>query len=353
MLDKVIDAARAAGAAGETWYQFQVDDALQRWIDEVGRDGYDSGIRHIEAAFEAGAAEQRKLNGWVERFTTAPADYDTFGTLHLRDAGDWNGKALRVVIIDPVHLNFQEMRYGSGLHGSWVEDPREVERARKEAFTRRIAEQKADEERRSSGLKWLRTATEDEIRDAHTVDELNPRGLQWSDAKAELERRKQEIEDLDRERRLARCREIVKDGMNIVEPRREPQRVDDILGGYVTKRRESRVYYSIRIGYGNDPEEIQVSADGGEGPGTLADVARAIDSGEYQIGGDDLPPRPVLDRIGHSRLRDVTSHCIADQTVWVGAAIFASPMVLNEKGHKVRKKSVVDGALSAHWKVSS
>jgi hypothetical protein len=50
-------------------------------------------------------------------YTTAPADYDWFGTRTVRIAGrDKRGKTIRMVRSDPKHLQSQRDRYMSGLH---------------------------------------------------------------------------------------------------------------------------------------------------------------------------------------------------------------------------------------------
>src|ERR1700744_4961641 len=53
------------------------------------------------------------------RYTTAPAAYDGFGTREIdADAGrDHRGQVVRKVAIEAQHLDWQERRYGSGLHG--------------------------------------------------------------------------------------------------------------------------------------------------------------------------------------------------------------------------------------------
>ena len=50
------------------------------------------------------------------RYTTAPVDYDGFGTKCHGVVGTTCGKDVRLVGIDPDHLNWQDMRYGSGMH---------------------------------------------------------------------------------------------------------------------------------------------------------------------------------------------------------------------------------------------
>lgn len=64
---------------------------------------------------------QISINGdsvtYHARQTTAPRAYDGFGTIELKDLG-----TERIVLIRDEHLNWQTMRYSSGLH-----TPTEVE----------------------------------------------------------------------------------------------------------------------------------------------------------------------------------------------------------------------------------
>lgn len=59
----------------------------------------------------------------VIRYTTAPEAYDGFGTRTLYNrCGFDNGKPVRRVEIQVPHLEWQEQRYGSGMHVSLSED---------------------------------------------------------------------------------------------------------------------------------------------------------------------------------------------------------------------------------------
>lgn len=58
------------------------------------------------------------------RYTSAPEAYDGFGT-HTTDtevAVDHRGRVLRKAAIDPEHLNWQSMRYSSGLYACLSEE---------------------------------------------------------------------------------------------------------------------------------------------------------------------------------------------------------------------------------------
>lgn len=53
--------------------------------------------------------------------TTAPAAYDGFGTIHLRDSY-LNDRPARLVLIDAKSWDWQTGRYSSGMHGFEVEE---------------------------------------------------------------------------------------------------------------------------------------------------------------------------------------------------------------------------------------
>ena len=56
--------------------------------------------------------------GWVRTFTTAPVDYDGFGTVTLKSPAGCTerGREVRLVLTPPEHVNWQRARYQSGMH---------------------------------------------------------------------------------------------------------------------------------------------------------------------------------------------------------------------------------------------
>lgn len=54
--------------------------------------------------------------GWPATYTTAPKDYDWFGTHTEAIVGTIKGKTIRKVRSDPHHVEAQRDRYASGLH---------------------------------------------------------------------------------------------------------------------------------------------------------------------------------------------------------------------------------------------
>lgn len=59
-----------------------------------------------------------KTSALYIRYTTAPEAYDGFGTKSRGVVAMDNDKPVRMVEINPEHLNWQEGRYGSGMHCS-------------------------------------------------------------------------------------------------------------------------------------------------------------------------------------------------------------------------------------------
>ncbi len=60
---------------------------------------------------------------YLRRYTTAPSSYDGFGTFRTGlKVLDGIGRALYEVKILEEHLDWQERRYGSGLHCSLEEE---------------------------------------------------------------------------------------------------------------------------------------------------------------------------------------------------------------------------------------
>ena len=74
----------------------------------------------ITSAYPALAAEVRTLlplaPTLVSTYTTAPVDYDGFGTETVAIVGMFHKKPLRHVETPVEHVEWQRMRYGSGLH---------------------------------------------------------------------------------------------------------------------------------------------------------------------------------------------------------------------------------------------
>jgi hypothetical protein len=329
----LITMAREAGRSGQDYGRWTASDEVQDAVVSV----HDLDTDALEAAFLEGRREWR-LTHWRVVWTTAPADYDWFGTETVEECGDWYGKKLRKVVIEPAQFVGQTGRYGSGLHASWEEDPRIAEARVKAKLDAERAAHAEYEAKRAAGLVWLQTATEAELED---FDTFEPRGLRWGDISKEKKRRSDEAEAKRRVDEWTRCLAIVIDGSILVDDG-EPSRRNQwgIVPG-----RSPHIYYNVRIvkGWPDDAEHANVFGDGNHNAGGLSYVADWITSGRLRVvAASDVPPRLVVERIGHDRVKEIRRVEVEGRVVWVGRALYGSEdLVLDEKGHTVRSKKIL------------
>ena len=331
--------ARAAGAAGRSWADWQCGDDVQAFADADGFEGQPGRllIQACEKAFAEGVREHRINGGWIVAWTTAPDDYDSMGTETIPPAdgtatddaateGDYHGKPLRRVMMDPKHAGYQADRYSSGLHPTWTEDPRIVDAAAAERAAKTLADEKTRQASRDRGREWLKRATDAELEaaDATTEDE---HGFFTTDLREERARREQAAKEAARAAEWARCLAIVPEGCTIVD-----HGCDAVRGQFGVE------------GAFHD------SSPGSTNAGSLAYVADWLTKGEADgftkkleiVPVDSVPPRPVLERIGHEHLKDIRRVEAAGRVVWIGRPTFGETMVLDEKGHIVRAKKVLE-----------
>lgn len=335
--------ARTAGASGQSWTQFQYCDAVQDYVCE--HDATDADLTAWRAAFDAGEAEYLAAQGWVSRWTTAPADYDCFGTTTAEQCGDWHGKSLRRILCHPHHAGYQASRNSSGMHPTWDEDPRIEERAASERAERWKADDAARADRRTAGLAWLAASSEAEIEDAEDRDEVESRGLTYQELRDELQRRKISAIAAERAVVWTRCRAAFQDGAILVDNGTPGFRgTYGWISGHPT-----HIYYDARVtehyAHPGDAEHATVVAAGIDSTraGSLAYVADWIASGRmWIVSPDDVPPEPVVRRIGHECWKEIRRVEVAGRTVWVGRARGAYELlVLDERGRIVRAKAVL------------
>ncbi len=155
--------------------------------------------------------------GWVSRWTTAPTDYDTFGTTTAEICSDWHGKPLRRILCHPHHAGYQAARNSSGMHATWDADPRVEEREAAERAERRRAEDAARATRRAQSLAWLTTATKDEIEGIKDRDEVGAHGLTYADIHEDAQRRATAAAETERAATWERCRSAFADGAILVD----------------------------------------------------------------------------------------------------------------------------------------
>lgn len=340
--------ARTAGRTGREWMDWTCDDAVQAYVDE--HDHADT--EAWETAYFAGVIERRRVDeGWLERWTTAPASYDSFGSMTLETIAEpWHGRQLRRVLIHPHHVGYHEARYGSGLHGTWEENPRLEEQRWAEQRELEQAERDRRAVVRVAGLAWLGERADLEIEELadRDDDEIYKRELTQQDVRAERERRRSAELEARRVAELAECRALVREGNTLIDDG-EPAR----RGKYgMIPGRNPHVYYSIveRGCTGQTADYISIESSTGDRVGSLASVAARLRDGVLRVAtaADDLPPPAVLKRIGASQRSEIRRVTSEDRTIWVGRPRFAAdPIVLDADGHKVRRRKDLEAAIAA------
>lgn len=337
------DMARAAGRAGEDWEAWTFSEAVQ----EVFNADMTVDLKPVEAAYADGRREHRIVGGWRIAWTTAPEDYDTFGTETIEACGEWKGRQLRKVMAHPHHANYQFDRYGSGAHGTFDEDPRETDRKIQERIAREKAEDEARAAKRAQGLAWLAALGDTELEENSDPDQAL-RGISYQDVREEQQRRAKAKADAAQAAEWECCRALVPDGAILLDEGTEyTPAVSKYQRGFPGK--PTHVHYRIRLtnDWAKDAEKADVTDEGGGHAGSLALVAHWIEIGRFRVVGEtEVPPRPVVDRIGHERLKEIKRIEAEGRTVWVGeSASFGPRLVLDEKGRIVRARKVLAEAL--------
>lgn len=244
--DKAIGLVRAAGASGRSYSDFCCSDEWAAAAEDIDASGGDVDSKALEAAYCEGRREWRLAGGWKTAWTTAPTDYDGFGTETAEGPIEWKGRQLRRVLIDPAFFSWQTGRYGSGGHGDWDEDPRVAEAKRTETLAREKAERETHEKRRAEGLVWIR-AIEDALLEADSAEEeAHARGLDWKDVRAERGRRVEEKAAAERATKWAACRAAFKDGDTLVDDGAPARRNPD-FPQYPFPGRAAAVYRAVTV----------------------------------------------------------------------------------------------------------
>lgn len=339
--------ARAAGEAGQDWMEWTFQEDVQAAITAHAETGGRRGrlIRECEKAYEDGRRAAKRAT-WTVCWTTAPEDYDTFGTETLiPDAGEWCGKTLRQVAIDPRHLDYQSCRYGSGLHGTWEKDPREEEKRWAAEREKERSELAAREERRGLGRVWLSTLTDEEL--SSLSDEDYDRGFLNEDVRAEKKSRAEESAEKERAEKWTRCRALFPAEPFVLVSDQVDSKIS-VVHNYAFRvpGKDSKVYYDASVAeVGEDADRSWITA-GREQIGSLADVAWSVEQGHWRVArSEDVPPKKVLDRIGHDKLAEIKRLEINGRSVWVGRARFSyENLILDEKGRIIRAKKIVEEA---------
>lgn len=345
MTTDLLTLARAAAHSGQSWNDWTASDEVQ---DAVLADGTSFDTDAIERAFCDARRERRvSVDGWRVMWTTAPTDYDWFGTETLEIVPEqWRGRTLRKVVADPNYANGQADRYGSGCHMVSDEDPRVADARATERRERDDRERAEHAAKRDAGLAWIRTATETEMDD---FDTFEARGVRYDDVRKERARRAGEAETSRKANEWARCVALVQNGVTIVDEGESAKR-----GTYgIIPGRLPHVYQNVKIEIGypsDDADRANVYGDGRDGAGSLLMVADWIASGRLRLArpGEVFAPHAVVARIGSDKVREIKRVDVNGVVVWVGRPTFASEsLVLDGNGHMVRSKKIREVALRA------
>ena len=340
------------GVKGGTYDDFSHDDAVGEAfmaLDELNILDR-STTETIEAAFHEGLCAFRLVSGWPTTWTTASESYDYsgLGTTTLESC-EWKGKTLRKVIMHPTHAAYQCGRYSSGINFVGDEDPRIVDARIQAQIDRENAEREASAQRRIAGLGWLKTADIEPSSCPNLEGVLYQKGLTWRDRDLEETRRHDEKEAAERGTLWGKCRAAFVDGVTMVDPGRDAQRG---IGGIIPGT-DCAIYRNVVVvphWQARDADETIVEDERHTVVGSLHRVAERLQKGELRLARPDemLPPASVMDRLKPSRLESIKRFEIDDHIVWVGRQSFSLDIsVLNDKGHIVRKQSIVQAARAA------
>lgn len=336
--------ARSAGATGKSWHDWVMSDEIQ---DVIAAMPSFTGSEQdaIEKAFEEGRRERSAARGRIV-WTTAPKDYDGADATELEIVGDYFGKPLRKIAIDPEGYQWQTGRYASGIYGVWDKDPVAEDRRVHEEHAKFNAERAAVEAKHAAGREWLHTATAEELADEDLCWE---HGATHKDTREERSRRHAATEEEGRTAEWARVAALIPEGSTLID---DGAYIPSPMVGLRPIHRPSAIHYDVRIvhGWPDTAERAQVHEATGKSAskpfGTAAHVADMLSKGQLRVAKEgEAPPRAVAERIGYERWKDIRRVEVQGKIVWVGRATFGSEdLVLDENGRLVRTKKIADAA---------
>jgi hypothetical protein len=341
----LVEAARAAGAAGQDWNRWIMSDEVQDAI-MAAPDFNTPEQEAIEQAFTEGRREKLAATGRI-MYTTAPKDYDSGSAVELAVMGDFFGKPLRKIVVEPDDYQWQANRYGSGTYGVWDQDPIEEDRHAREKHDKHRAEMAAVDARRAAGAAWLRTATAEELANEELCEE---HGATWQAIRDERTRRREEAAGKKQGDEWSSATSVIPVGATLID---DGEYIVPTMVGLRPIHRPAAVHYDVKIVEGwphGNVERAEVHEATGKGSsksfGTVAHVADMITRGKLRVAGPgEVPPRAVVERIGYDRWKDIRRVEVGGKIVWVGRAMFGSEdLILDENGRLVRAKKIVEAA---------
>lgn len=344
ILAGLVESAKEAGASGKRWHDWVMSDEVQ---DTIAQGTFTSGDQDaIESAFAEGQKKELEKRGRVV-WTTAPSDYDIGTTVELEKVGDYHGKPLRKVVMEPEDYQYQTGRYGSGLYLSSDEDPIEADRRAKEKLAAIESERLASEAKHKAGLEWLKTASSSELDNEDLAWE---RGARWQDVRDERKRRREEEDEKKRTSEWERVRALIPEGATLID---EGEYIPAPMVGLRPIQRPARVYYDVQIESGaRDVGSAKVHEKKERGTvsfGSAESIADLISRGKLRVAQKgEVPPRAVVERIGPEHFKKIRAVEVGGRTVWVGRPTFATDfLVLDDAGKLVRTSKIAEAAAEA------
>ncbi len=345
----LVEAARSAGAAGQEWNRWIMSDEIQDAMMALPSGLTSQEQETIEQAFTEGRREKLAATGRI-MWTTAPKDYDSGSAVELAVVGDFFGKPLRKIVVEPEDYQWQSGRYASGTYGVWDRDPIEEDRQAREKHDKHRADMAAIDAKRAAGAAWLRAATAGELANEELCEE---HGATWQAIRDERKRRHEEAASKKQGDEWARATAVIPVGATLID---EGEYIIPTMVGLRPIHRPAAVHYDVKIVEGwpqGDVERAEVHEATGKGSsksfGTVAHVADMITKGKLRAAKpDEVPPRAVVERIGYDRWKEIRRVEAAGRVVWVGRALFGSEdLVLDDKGRLVRAAKIVEAAKTA------
>ncbi len=329
------------------WLDFTFQQEIGELVSEIeGQSAnHPADLESVSAEFERGQLEHKIAllpdgRGWIIVWTTAPADYDSFGAETITaEINAWHGKTLRSVAVDPRHANYQRDRYTSGINFVGDEDPR-VEAERVEARRRTSDAEDRERDRRAAAARAFLLGLSDEALEHVSLDDGDERrDVTASMVREQRAARSAARHEASRKARWERDTATVPEGSTIVD--------DGTKGfrgtyGWIAGQ-PTRVLYAITYGQAWEKNVDTASVESSGYSLNLGELAEDIRAGHrYRIvDPSSVPPRAVVDRFGHENLKKIEKHAIGKRTVYTCRAhAWDDLTILGEDGKKVRGKKI-------------
>ncbi len=329
------------------WIDFTFREDVGELVNEIEEQpaNHPADLASVAAEFERGQLEHKIAQapdgrGWIIVWTTAPADYDSFGAETITaEINAWHGKTLRSVAVDPRHARYQGDRYASGLHFVGDDDPRIMAAQAQAARREYEAAERDREQRAAAGAAWLRGLSDEALEHVSLDDGDEYQHATREQVREQRAARSAARHEASRKARWERDTATVPEGSTIVD--------DGTKGfrgryGWIAGN-PTHVLYSITYGRAWEENVETADVDGSGYSLNLGWVAEEIrKGGRFRIvDPSSVPPRAVVDRFGHENLKKIEKHAIGKRTVYTCRAhAWDDLTILGEDGKKVRGKKI-------------